>query len=146
MPRLFPVPQTRAAENDQHSPGDQKVPSDHAPYQVPIHPVKARPGGDEIEDSIGRVNFLRGGLDKPDMRRASARGLALRVLQHVGIGIDRDNRGEMGQQSNEHLPRPAAEVEEALSPVEPAGQAHAALIVVDGEIAQDERLVLGAAA
>ena len=70
----------------------------------------------------------------------------------------------MGQQSNEHLPRPAAEVEEALSPVEPAlvppferseealspvepaGQAHAALIVVDGEIAQDERLVLGAAA
>ena len=26
----------------------------------------------------------------------------------------------MGQQSKEHLPRPAAEIEEALSPVEPA--------------------------
>ena len=120
MPPLFPVPQARAAENDQRSPGDQKVTCDRPRHQLPIHPVKARPGGNEIEDSVGPVNLLRGGLDEPDIRRAPARGLALRMLQHVGIGVDRDNRGEMRQQSKEHLPRPAAQIEEALSPIEPA--------------------------
>ncbi len=120
MPRLFPVPQAHAAENDQRSPGDQKVTCDRPRHQLPIHPVKARSGGDDIENSVGPVNLLRSGLDEPDIRRAPARGLALRMRQHVWIGVDRDNRGEMRQQSKEHLTRPAAQIKEALSPIEPA--------------------------
>ncbi len=49
------------------------------------------PSGHEIEDSVGPVNLLRNGLDEPKIRRTPARGLPLRALQHVGIGIDRDN-------------------------------------------------------
>lgn len=82
--------------------------------------MKAHCGGNEVEDSVSPVNLLRSGLDEPNIRRVPVRGLTPRPLQHVGIGVDRDNRGEMRQQSKEHLHRPAAQIKGALSPIEPA--------------------------
>ena len=50
------------------SPGSKKIPRDRPPHRVPIHPVKARPGGDEIEAAVAPVDFLGGGLDEADIR------------------------------------------------------------------------------